>query len=304
MASKAWLEFERLRSIKERKHLPKVARALKNQFKFFADLYSTGGDIHTALPIEELSKVMENLYRDTGKLFAVQQARELMEGLKFTGGFWSLPEEWLQEISDYYRRHLLDKVVLPITATSKQICLEVILQATEEGWGVDKTAREIIRRGAELQKWRSKLIVRTETVRAANLGKWTAGKEFKFQTNKTWRTAQDNRVRPLGRWYRKPHVYANHVKLDGKTVDLNGRFENGLLYPGDPAGPAKEVCNCRCTITFRSVRDAQGNFIPVNSRPATYPQPNALSFTLTDAISSISAGIAVGNLISEIVSNE
>jgi hypothetical protein len=36
-------------------------------------------------------------------------------------------------------------------------------------------------------------------------------------------------------------------------IALGARFTaTGMLYPGDPAGSAEQVCNCRCTLLFGS----------------------------------------------------
>lgn len=40
----------------------------------------------------------------------------------------------------------------------------------------------------------------------------------------------------------------SHRELDGEKADIDAKFSNGLSYPGDPAGPASEVWNCRCTL--------------------------------------------------------
>ena len=47
--------------------------------------------------------------------------------------------------------------------------------------------------------------------------------------------------------------------VDGEVVPTEGKFSNGLRYPGDPAGPGREVYNCRCTMAadVKRVREAE-----------------------------------------------
>jgi GNAT superfamily N-acetyltransferase len=50
-----------------------------------------------------------------------------------------------------------------------------------------------------------------------------------------WHTMEDEKVRPT------------HLACEAQgEVKIGEAFSNGLKYPGDPAGPAEEVCNCRC----------------------------------------------------------
>ena len=44
------------------------------------------------------------------------------------------------------------------------------------------------------------------------------------------------------------HTRVSHQKMDGKVVDIDEEFPNGLQYPGDPDGDPAEVYNCRCTL--------------------------------------------------------
>lgn len=41
-----------------------------------------------------------------------------------------------------------------------------------------------------------------------------------------------------------------HAAMNGQTVLLSQNFSNGLAWPGDPAGGAEEVANCRCSVQF------------------------------------------------------
>jgi hypothetical protein len=60
-------------------------------------------------------------------------------------------------------------------------------------------------------------------------------------TSAIWMTQDDERVRPT-------HVACG----EQGPVQLGKPFSNGLLYPGDPAGPASEVINCRCWLVGAS----------------------------------------------------
>ena len=64
---------------------------------------------------------------------------------------------------------------------------------------------------------------------------------------KEWIATNDSRTRH------------SHAVLDGAIVDQDKKFDNGLLYPGDPNGRPEEVWNCRCTVAavvkgFKKVR--------------------------------------------------
>lgn len=58
---------------------------------------------------------------------------------------------------------------------------------------------------------------------------------------KQWLATGDDRTRE------------SHMAVNGEIVEPQERFSNGLLCPGDPAGAASEVYNCRCSM--RTVLD-------------------------------------------------
>lgn len=44
----------------------------------------------------------------------------------------------------------------------------------------------------------------------------------------------------------------SHTKVDGEIRELDEKFSNGLMFPGDPSGGAAEVVNCRCALLQRA----------------------------------------------------
>lgn len=57
---------------------------------------------------------------------------------------------------------------------------------------------------------------------------------------KQWDSTLDNNTRE------------SHQKVDGEIRELDKPFSNKLMFPGDPAGGAAEVVNCRCALLQRA----------------------------------------------------
>ncbi len=54
----------------------------------------------------------------------------------------------------------------------------------------------------------------------------------------------------------------SHQRVDGEIREIDERFSNGLMFPGDPEGSAGEVINCRCVLLQRArwaIDDETGN---------------------------------------------
>lgn len=84
-------------------------------------------------------------------------------------------------------------------------------------------------------------IARTETTRIQSLGRqesFEQSKKLGLVIKKQWISAIDSRTRE------------SHLRVNLETVGVDEKFSNGLEYPGDLTGGAKQVINCRCTHTI------------------------------------------------------
>lgn len=248
-----------------------IYKALINQTKFFIRLARDNGTSYamSRMPVMDsvMSEVIENIHLKAG-LFAARETRKniMRETARSAGaakGFQSslqlkrsfgFNERMTADIQEYFRLHLLEEAVLPISATTKERIQTVLNRAVAEGWGVDTVIEEL--QGEvfrEMTRNRARTIVRTETVRAMNYGTLAAANDSEFEQEKYWIAVNDNRTRRTHR-----HV----TGVDGERRDLTAPFSNDLQFPGDPNGEAKETINCRCTIAIRAKRDANGRLIP------------------------------------------
>lgn len=94
----------------------------------------------------------------------------------------------------------------------------------------------------EMNKTQAIRSARTIVTGAENKGRQDSYKRAEADgiiLQKEWIATNDSRTRH------------SHAALDGATVDQDKKFDNGLMYPGDPSGRPEEVYNCRCTLVAK-----------------------------------------------------
>lgn len=78
----------------------------------------------------------------------------------------------------------------------------------------------------------------TDAETRARLDGMFRAEDMGVDIGKVWMATLDNRTRD------------SHAQLDGNSVGLYDRFDNGLDRPRDPDGEPAEICNCRCTLQY------------------------------------------------------
>ena len=115
------------------------------------------------------------------------------------------------------------------------------LQGILQGESMDKIAKRL-RNVQEMNKTQAIRSARTIVTGAENKGRqdsYARAEADGIVLQKEWLATNDGRTRH------------SHAMLDGAIVDQDKKFENGLMYPGDPSGRPEEVYNCRCTLVAK-----------------------------------------------------
>ena len=98
-------------------------------------------------------------------------------------------------------------------------------------------------------------IARTEGHRVqttATMHAMEKAKDMGADVDKQWDATLDGRTRD------------SHAQVDGEVREIDKRFSNGLMYPGDPGGIAAEVINCRCALLQRAKWALKDGFTKAN----------------------------------------
>jgi SPP1 gp7 family putative phage head morphogenesis protein len=148
----------------------------------------------------------------------------------------------------YLDDHLLEKVVTPISETTKKRFLDELKRGINSGQGFDKTVAKLCDTG--MNRRRAIMIVRTESVRALNFSQLKAAADERYQVLKTWIAVEDARTRH------------SHREVDGQTILWEDEFTNGCFYPGDPNAPPSETISCRCTLGYKYAKGDDGKPLP------------------------------------------
>ena len=115
------------------------------------------------------------------------------------------------------------------------------LQGILQGESMDKIAKRL-RNVQEMNRTQAIRSARTIVTGAENKGRqdsYARAEADGIILQKEWISTNDGRTRH------------SHAVLDGAIVDQDKKFDNGLMYPGDPSGRPEEVYNCRCTLVAK-----------------------------------------------------
>lgn len=272
--SKHWTAYARRTAILERQYTPKIRKAITDLYSSFtSDLKQYGeqqarNNLNQTAISEDLLTTLNAIYNRAGLMGAKLTYSELKASLKTeqkAGGF-GRNNRWIQGVMGYLRTNLYN-LAAKILNTTK----EDILNLLEEGISGNLSIDQIVQlfRSSTRPESRTRLIVRTEINRAANVGHQIGAQDFPYEVNKKWIAARDHRTR------HSHNLVHNHV------VSENGVFEvpvyqglkptgqvDRMNAPGDPNAHVSNVANCRCRIVYEAVRDQQGQLIPRSASQA------------------------------------
>ena len=122
---------------------------------------------------------------------------------------------------------------------NKQKLRSVAMQGILQGDSVPQIARRMADTLTVVNRASALRDARTMTTAAENMGRVESYKraaELGIKLVKVWMATEDARTR------------LSHREMDGESAPVDKDFSNGLMFPGDPAGAAAEVYNCRCTL--------------------------------------------------------
>lgn len=147
-----------------------------------------------------------------------------------------------KRVIDFLKTHSVE-LSNEVYGTTKKDVSKAIQKAILEGTQLNESQKQLAERIllavddlVKMTPERAELIARTETMVANNKGSLEAAKQGQMRYKTWWH----------GGGGREPREW--HITMTGETVGIDEPFSHGYLMPGD--GPAEEVCNCTCYMTY------------------------------------------------------
>lgn len=202
---------------------------------------------------KQVEAILEQLQTQNFKTIAEYLAKCYEEG--FLGAMYDLQGQGIPLVFPIDQEQVLDAVLhntklseslykhlgKDIEKLKKNISAE-ISRGISQGLMYSEIAKNISRY-AGISINNAMRIARTEGHRIqcnAGMNACNKAKEKGADVVKQWDSTLDGRTRD------------SHRVLDGEIKELDEKFSNGLMFPGDSSGRASEVVNCRCALLQRA----------------------------------------------------
>ena len=231
-----------------------IAAALRNAAFSALDRYMTVGDVTPSdITAAQLARVLSRIWRMSIK----SEGRKVMRAINDLQLKQAEDDLWRQFVEEYIRLYGGQAIADILDTTRKQI-IEAVQKGLADGKGVDQIAKEVREALPGMTRLRSAIIARTETHSAAQFASLETAKRSRFPLVKVWNSVVDPRTRDFGEGDGKADQ-ANHRAMNGVTVPLSEPFMvpnkwggfDPLHFCGDPAAPAYQIVNCRCSLSYK-----------------------------------------------------
>ena len=256
-AKESWKgNFDKLLASAERKEFANAKRYYQGEYlKAIEDFTKTGKatGFDNLFRVADFTEIYRQTYVNIGLKFAKWYAKNFDKVISKQVDVSGYDDIWAERFNTISQQIAAERVVL-VQGTAKATLMRVFKQLSSDPEFMamnERQAQKILRQKfGQYSKSQAERLIRTEATNAANMATLQSATDMFGQENlqKEWMTSIDGRERSA------------HRAADAQIVDFKERFLVGgeqLFNPGDPAGSAKNVVNCRCSTAPFPKEDAQ-----------------------------------------------
>jgi len=199
-----------------------------------------------------ITEKLTEIWIDSARFSADLITQHFADGFKHMTKASVRDESVRRAASDYVSRYGARNAAQVIRTTEQQI-RSLVLGGLSRGQASETVFSSLADKVPDLARTRAELITRTEVHSSSQFVSHLFATQSQIPLAKIWNTVVDDRTRSFlnGSEF-------SHRMMQGVKVPLNSRFavpklggsQELLNFPGDPAGSAGNVINCRCIQTY------------------------------------------------------
>lgn len=264
---KAFLRRQKVYENKYRKRFYSYLRSVNYAVAKAID--ENGLGVTPQLNDSSLEAIYRQLYKDVTlteaeiqyRAFGDVRSKDIIDSLVgiFTSGEDVPISLWRNLLNDFLTVRIAGRIT-EVQQTTRERIAVLIERGIAEGLGAREVAKTI-RADRGYNRNRSLAIARTETITAANQGKFMAALSSPFEKEKKWLPTNDARTRRSHRdFLDRPFVALTQPFFVANALG----FLEEAQYPCANTLSASNTVNCRCILVFRNRLDENGN--PIRKR--------------------------------------
>jgi len=234
----------------ERALAREIARAMSAAGKMVIDGEPMAADIMLIDHKRNMTAILTRLWTQSGEMMGERVVNSL-KSKQHREIKTHEAEVMSQAIVNWIRIYAAPKITA-ITQTTRDTIVAIVSNGFAEGLTNAQIGRAIFAIAPTKSASRSQTIARTEVHGTSQAIGMELAQKTTIRLQKVWLSSRDDRTRRISEG-----AYFDHYAANEQMKDLDQPFEiegpNGielLMQPGDPAGSAGNVINCRCVVGY------------------------------------------------------